>query len=538
MQKYGSYEGPELRCQVDQVPPEIDRQKLDDTEQAMTNDASSNAATFAPELVGQFHPTRNADLSLDRLKPGSHVRVWWICAAGHDWEAPIYSRVAGSGCPYCGQRKVGYGNDLATCVPEVAEEWHPTKNLPLTADQVLPRSNRRVWWLGPCGHEWESIIGNRTKATRPGCPYCANQRVGHGNDLVSRFPQIAAEWHPTKNDGLAPDRVTSGARLNAWWLCSNGHEWRAMVFKRTTGSSCEKCKLIGLSELEVGTYTEIRHVLGSHFSNIEHDVSLKLSSGRRLRVDIIVGNFAIEFDGSYWHAGKEARDLEKTTLLAGRGFTVIRVREYPLSPLSPYDVVVRRAPTAVEVASAAMGRLADEGLLTSEAADAVRAYITAGVAGGEDDANEIVSLRKLGDYGARSLAVRFPLIALEWHPTLNHKTPRQVTAASGRKVWWLCPEGHEYAAKIDQRTGKGTGCGFCSGRYPTRGTSLAALRPDLAERLHPTLNGDLTAELLLPHTHKVVWWLCSLGHATQDSVANRAKGMVCQLCPNARRALG
>ncbi|MEV5053002.1 MULTISPECIES: zinc-ribbon domain-containing protein [unclassified Arthrobacter] len=77
-------------------------------------------------------------------------------------------------------------------------------------------------------------------------------------------------------------------RHNAWWLCNNGHEWQAMVFKRTAGSSCGKCLLVGLSELEIGTYAEIQHVLGSHYSQIANDVSLKLSNGRRLRIDVVV----------------------------------------------------------------------------------------------------------------------------------------------------------------------------------------------------------------------------------------------------------
>lgn len=180
-------------------------------DEAMTKRLSISLTAAAPELVGQFHESLNGQVSFDQLSPGMHMKVWWKCERGHVWEAAVYSQVAGIGCPFCGQRKVGYGNDLATCVPEVAMEWHPTKNLPLTPDQVLPQSNRRVWWLGLCGHEWESIISNRTKDFRPGGPYCANQRVGYGNDLASRHPEIAAEWHPTKNRDLLPHQVTDGA---------------------------------------------------------------------------------------------------------------------------------------------------------------------------------------------------------------------------------------------------------------------------------------------------------------------------------------
>ncbi|MGI5144653.1 MULTISPECIES: zinc-ribbon domain-containing protein [unclassified Streptomyces] len=41
------------------------------------------------------------------------------------------------------------------------------------------------------------------------------------------------------------------------WRCAGGHEWRAMVFKRSAGSSCERCKLIGVSELELKAFAEL-----------------------------------------------------------------------------------------------------------------------------------------------------------------------------------------------------------------------------------------------------------------------------------------
>ncbi len=86
-----------------------------------------------------------------------------------------------------------------------------------------------------------------------------------------------------------------------------------------------------------------------------------------------------------------------------------------------------------------------------------------------------------------------------------------------------------------QRTTDGTGCGQCSGRYVTPATSLAVIRPNLAGQWHPTLNGQLTPEDVLPHSGLTVWWLCAEGHATQDKVKDRAKGMVCQECPKSRR---
>ncbi|HEY9740288.1 MAG TPA: zinc-ribbon domain-containing protein, partial [Coleofasciculaceae cyanobacterium] len=61
-----------------------------------------------PQLAGQWHPTKNGSLTPDQVVSGSHKKVWWKCSkeSDHEWDAAIYSRVGGRGCPYCGGRKV------------------------------------------------------------------------------------------------------------------------------------------------------------------------------------------------------------------------------------------------------------------------------------------------------------------------------------------------------------------------------------------------------------------------------------------------
>jgi hypothetical protein len=63
---------------------------------------------------------------------------------------------------------------------------------------------------------------------------------------------------------------------------------------------------------------------------------------RLLDVDMLLWSYkiAVEYDGSFWHRGKEHTDRDKTRALERAGWTVIRVREEPLSPLGPHDVVV------------------------------------------------------------------------------------------------------------------------------------------------------------------------------------------------------
>ena len=62
-----------------------------------------------------------------------------------------------------------------------------------------------------------------------------------------------------------------------------------------------------------------------------------------------------------------------------------------------------------------------------------------------------------------NLATLFPLIAKEWHPLKNGKfTPKDFTWGSQKKVWWLCPKGHEYFSSIVTRSSRNTGCNVCT----------------------------------------------------------------------------
>ena len=46
-------------------------------------------------------------------------------------------------------------NSLAAVHPELVAEWSE-KNLPLTPDSITFGSNKKVWWKGACGHEWQT----------------------------------------------------------------------------------------------------------------------------------------------------------------------------------------------------------------------------------------------------------------------------------------------------------------------------------------------------------------------------------------------
>lgn len=129
-------------------------------------------------------------------------------------------------------------NSLASVHPELISEWSE-KNLPLTPDKITFGSNKRVWWKGACGHEWETSVKARSKGEK--CPICSGARVIEGiNDLATTDRKLLAEWDYEKNS-LLPTQVSRKSMKSVWWKCSLGHSWKAKISDRTILR--EKCTL-------------------------------------------------------------------------------------------------------------------------------------------------------------------------------------------------------------------------------------------------------------------------------------------------------
>ena len=141
-------------------------------------------------------------------------------------------------------------NSLATVHPELIVEWSD-RNLPLTPDSVTFGSNKKVWWKGACGHEWETSIKARSSGEK--CPICSGARVVAGiSDLSTLKPELASEW--SEENEIKPTEVSIGSHKKVIWKCKLGHEWIATVKSRTINKTgCPYCShnkvLAGFNDL-------------------------------------------------------------------------------------------------------------------------------------------------------------------------------------------------------------------------------------------------------------------------------------------------
>jgi len=136
----------------------------------------NDLATKHPELLKCWDYEKN-DVDPSEIYGGGERVACWICENGHSYSKALGKRIAGEGCPICAGKKVLEGfNDLATVAPEVAKTWNYAKNEDVLPTQITAYSNKKVWWICECGHEWKTKVGDRTKGR--GCPECYKAKRG------------------------------------------------------------------------------------------------------------------------------------------------------------------------------------------------------------------------------------------------------------------------------------------------------------------------------------------------------------------------
>ena len=233
---------------------------------------SNCLATLDPELSQYWHQEKNGKHTPFTISPRSNRTFWWKCpvADDHIWEAKPnmlyknrkFSTGGALGCPCCAGKKISVTNSLSINFPEIADQWHPTKNLDRKVEDALMGSQIKTWWKckeGP-DHEWETNIDMRTKQNT-GCPYCCNRLPSVTNSLSTLNPAVASEWHPTKNGNKTPDDFPAGSNKKVWWICKNNknHFWKTSIVSRTTGErGCPGCNVGGFDPTKTGQYYVIR----------------------------------------------------------------------------------------------------------------------------------------------------------------------------------------------------------------------------------------------------------------------------------------
>jgi hypothetical protein len=463
-----------------------------------------------PEISKEWHPKKNGDSRPEEFASRSHKIVWWLCPNGHSYESSIKNKTTKktTGCQKC--------KSLDFLFPEISKEWHPKKNGELKPEGFTHGSSTIVWWLCPKGHSYDSSISSRTSKNKTGCPFCSGNKASEDNNLKFLFPEISKEWHPTKNRELKPEEVTYGSGKIVWWLCPKGHSYSAQILSRTyiKHTGCPFCSNQSSSP-ELRILSEFRFI----FDDVKNRHKIE---GVEMDVYVPKLNLSIEYDGSYFHQGKEKKDLEKNEFLQLRNIEVFRVRCSPLTKITENDLIIENDDLSKSDLNRIFKKIYSFG--DNEIKEKIDEYFDSDIFLNENLFREYISYLP-SPLPENSLTTNYPDLVNEWDYEKNHPLiPDQFSGGTQKKVWWLCPNGHSYNLKISKRTSKQKqGCQKCK--------ILDFLFPEISKEWHPTKNRELKPDEFSYGSNKKIWWLCPKGHS-YDSVIKSRTGKQKTGCPD------
>jgi len=376
-------------------------------------------AILNPELVKEWHPTKNRKLTSFDVVSGSGKKVWWKCSiCGYEWKAKIIDRGDG-------QKKCKHCNSLATKNPELAKEWHPTKNGNLTAFDVSPSSHKKAWWKCSVCHKIR-----KTRINSLGDCDCTRS-------LAIKNPELAKEWYSTKNGKLTAFDVYKSSDKKVWWKCSIcGHVWLAKIRDRNHG--LYKC-----------IYHRSLGYLNPELAKEWHPTK----NGKLTAFDILPRSnkkvwWKCSICGHVWMAVINERGVGKGQCIYHRSlgylYPELAKEWHPIKngELIPYGVLPHTKKKVWWIDDKKHEWMAIVGNRVN------------GTNCPYCDGKQVCK--------DNCLATKNPELIKEWHPTKNgNLTAYDVTSKSDKKVWWKCSVcNHNWFAAIKHRTA-GEGCPLC-----------------------------------------------------------------------------
>ena len=463
---------------------------------------------------------------------------------------------------------------LAYRFPELAKEWHPTKNGNLTPDDVPYGCGKKFWWYLPYDDEktgkhfdfeWEASVVSRTNR-KSGCPQLSGRIVHIGfNDLATTHPELCKEWHPTKNGDLKPTDVTAGAHKDVWWYLEyyDEKQEKTFYFEWNTRITNRTVLKRGCPYLEGKVWVTYNDLATTHPELCKEWHPTK--NGDLKPTDVTAGSDRVV----WWCVEHYDTTKNKTFFFEWRAMISNRAR---LGAGCPYTSVPAKAvwygfndlatnypelckewnygrnkikPTEVSPASnkKVWWKIHHFNEKTGKTHILEWQETVQNRAIGGFQCPYLTNRKVLADFN--SLEAMYPEALVEWDYEKNNKKdiyPSKISYMSNKKVWWkmnyIDPETNkkfvfEWEASPYNKVFHGRMCPYlCGQMVHPEFNSLAAKYPDIAKEWHPTKNSNVLPTQVSWGTRKKYWWKIEVDGKTYEWKASVSKRIIGQTHPD------
>ena len=353
------------------------------------------------------------------------------------------------------------------------------------------------------------------------------------NDLKTLYPEIAAQWDTSSNNDLQPDQIAAHSNKPYYWLCEKGHSFISSPDKRTRGYNCPYCSnrtvLPGFNDLE------------STFPNIaaEWDFSKNIGSPKDYtHRSTYKAHWKCSKCGKEWAARIRDRVDSKwkscpTCTASKRGEVrhqlelkrkgsithslLIKEWDYEKNKKGPQEYTPKSNEEVFWICSKCGYHF------KAKISNRVRRN------GGCACCRGLVHVKGIND-----LTTTHPKLAAEWHPVKNNGLlPADVSYGMAKKVWWICPEGHEFQASLNHRS-HGTNCPVCNSGRQTSFAEQATfyyikkIFPDAINRYTDIFDNGMELDIYIPSLRFAIEYDGSFWHKTNTVNREIEKYRICQ----------
>jgi len=281
--------------------------------------------------------------------------------------------------------------------------------------------------------------------------------------LANRYPELLVEWDYEKNK-ISPMEVLAGSGKKVWWKCKEGHEWQCTPNARTCKKSgCPYCSnqklLIGYNDLAT-RYPELME----EWNNVKNVIKPKeITYGSNQKVwwkckqghewQAIIVNRTRLGAGCPICAGENGAKTRLIKKIKKEGNLALTNPELIHEWNYEKNEVLEIKPTEVTKSSGkkVWWKCKNGHEWKAQISNRSRGMGCPYCSG------------RLAITGENDLATTHGYLVEEWNFEKNdilRISPNNIKAGSNKEVWWKCNSGHEWKAKICDKT-KGKGCPYC-----------------------------------------------------------------------------
>lgn len=346
----------------------------------------------------------------------------------------------GRNCPIC--------NSIFTTHPDIAVQWHPKLNKGALPYGITYGSDVQAWWICSCGYEWKEEIAKRTGRKDKDCPVCRNKILNQLSSLQSKYPEIAAEWHPTLNGDLTQNDVLPNSKKTVYWMCRNNtqHVWKTSIAYRVNRkTTCIYC---------AGARTYFENGFASRYPKLMDEWCYEQNNG--INPD---DPFLKSMKKVWWRCKKKKNhiwDMPVWYRIRGEGCPYCAKKR-----VLPEESFAALHPKLLSELHSKLNEGVDPWQLAPKSGKKVIWQCTRdeqhiwemGINRRTHHGEGCPYCSKTRVLPEESFGNHYPHLAKQWHPTKNKRDSYGYIANSKMVVWWFCEEcNHEWEEAIVKRT--------------------------------------------------------------------------------------